>query len=64
MGKKKQVSRGCKDVSRGCLKYFKSVSRSFQENVLGVSNKCQGALHSSQLTEQKKGLFSLFETLT
>ena len=39
---------------------FKEVSRKFQENVQGVSKKFLVACHSSQLPEQKKGLFFHF----
>ena len=38
----------------GC---FQSVSRMFQENFQGVSKKFHVAWHSSQLPEQKEGLF-------
>ena len=50
-----------KDVSRvfhdfqGC---FQSVSRKFQKNFQGVSKKFHFAWHSSQLLEQKEGLFA------
>ena len=49
-----------KDVSsvfhdfQGC---FQSVSKKFQENFQGVSKKFHVAWHSSQLPEQKEGLF-------
>ena len=49
-----------KDVSRvfhdfqGC---FQSVLRKFQESYQGVSKKFHVAWHSSQLPEQKEGLF-------
>ena len=36
---------------------FKGVSRKFQENFQGVSKKFHVAWHSSQLPEQKEGLF-------
>ena len=39
---------------QGC---FQSVSRKFQENFQGVEKKIHFAWHSSQLLEQKDGLF-------
>ena len=42
-----------KEVTRG----FNGVLRNFQENVKGVSKKFHVAWHSSQLPEQKEGLF-------
>ena len=39
---------------------FKGVSRKFQENVEGVQKKFHIACNSSQLPEQKEGLFSLW----
>ena len=39
---------------RGCSQ---SVSRKFQENCQGVSKKFHVVWHSSQLPEQKEGLF-------
>ena len=41
---------------QGC---FKSFSKKFQENVQGVSKKFHFAWHSSQLPEQKEGLFNV-----
>ena len=41
----------------GCFMIFEGVSRKFQENLQGVSKKFQVAWHSSQLPEQKEGLF-------
>ena len=38
--------------------YFQSVSREFQENFQGVSKNVHVAWHSSQLPEQKEGLFA------
>ena len=61
---------GCfKRVSRLFQGYFLEVSkdiswkfqRRFQENVQGVSKKFHIAYHSSQLPEQKEGLFLTFE---
>ena len=40
---------------------FKSVSRMFQENFQGVSKKFHVAWHSSQLPEQKEGLFIQYQ---
>ena len=37
--------------------YFQSVSREFQENFQGVSKRFHVARHSSQIPEQKEGLF-------
>ena len=47
---KENVSR----MFQGC---FQSVSRKFQENFQGVSKKFHVTWHSSQLPEQKEGLF-------
>ena len=38
-------------------KCFKGGSRNFQENILGVLKNFHDAWHSSQLLEQKEGLF-------
>ena len=48
-----EVSRMFHDI-QGC---FQSVSGKFQENFQGVSKKFPIAWHSSQLPEQKEGLF-------
>ena len=45
---------------QGC---FQSVSRKFQENFQGVSKKFHVAWHSSQLPEQKEGLFKQNPTI-
>ena len=49
----KDVSRVFRDF-QGC---FQSVSRKFQENFQDASKKFHVAWHSSQLPEQKEGLF-------
>ena len=50
---KEEVSR----MFQGCLMIFKGVSRVFQENFQGVAKKFHVAWHSSQLPDQKEGLF-------
>ena len=68
----KEDSRGCQvcffEVSRAFPEYLKGVTRKFQEKIEGVSKKFHFACHSSQLPEQKEGLFfisseTLFEWL-
>ena len=50
------------DFLRAFTECFKGVSRKFQENFLGVSkNVFYVAWHSSQLPEQKEGLFFIQE---
>ena len=68
-GSFKRLKRSLKVVSRkfqGCFMIFKGVPRvfqrflrKFQENFQGVSKKFHVAWHSSQLPEQKEGLFFL-----
>ena len=60
-----------KDVSRkiqGCFTEvqvcFKEVSRVFPECFKGVSHKLHVAWHSSQLPEQKEGLFLHYQAMT
>ena len=45
------------EVSRVFQECFKGVSRKFQENFQGVSKNFHVVWHSSQLPEQKEGLF-------
>ena len=52
----KEVSRVFHDF-QGC---FLNVSRKFQENFHGVSKQFHVSWHSSQLPEQKEGLFSCY----
>ena len=54
------IFKGVSIFSRGSHEFqgcFQSVSRKFQENFQGVSIKFHVAWHSSQLPEQKEGLF-------
>ena len=64
LGKSSKDSRGCQvcffEVSRVFPEYLKGVTRKFQENIEGVSKKFHFACHSSQLPEQKEGLFIYF----
>ena len=54
----KRVPRMIKDISgRVFPECFKGGLMNFQENILGVLKNFHDAWHSSQLLEQKEGLF-------
>ena len=61
LGKSKKDLRGCQvsflEVSRVFPECLKGVTRKFQENIEDVSKKFHVPCHSSQLPEQKEGLF-------